>query len=200
MNRAAPDDANLPDFARAVVMRAGTRLHVVLPDPDDADVGVLGRSALIEFETVAFVRLGAVEHRLLDADVRLDDAVGVVLDGVEVVARQALIVSDVEPGVALSLAAARLPDVRAENRPRRAADDVHRRVVVHQLLASVPVHLAGNFARGEFPVREMQNHLAFDSCVEHVDRGAIGKGSLVPELTSPIGVEQRTVEHDGVRG
>ena len=136
-------------------MRAGTRLHVVLPDPDDADAGVLGRSALIEFESVAFVRLGSVEHRLLDADVRLDDAVGVVLDGVEVVARQALIVSDVEPGVALPLAAACLPDVRAENRPRRSADDVHRRVVVHQLLSALPADLAGYFTRWQLTVGEV---------------------------------------------
>ncbi len=121
------------------MVRAPACLGVVVADLDDANLAVLGRSALIDVEAEGGVGVRSIHHQLLDPRIRLDDLVRPVLDGVEDLPGESRVVGDVQPRVACALVRAGLPNMGAEDLSGGAADDMDRRVVVHQLLAALPV-------------------------------------------------------------
>ena len=76
--------------------------------------------------------------------------------------------SDIESRIARTLVRACLPDVGAQHFPGRPSNDVHRRVVIHQLLPPAPIDDTFDRATDQRCVGQVEDDVALDSGVEYV--------------------------------
>ena len=69
-------------------------------------------------------------------------------------------------------------------------------MVVHQLLAALPVNRATGRAAAQGGVGEVQNHVVLDSGIDDIgDRAVLGQRALIAQLPPSLGIEQGAVEH-----
>ena len=147
------------------------------------------------------VRIAAVKFGLFRALHLSQHVVCKALNRIEVFAAQSGVVRDVEASTVHGFVGSRLENVGSKDTTCCAADDVHGRVVIHQLLApsciEETLHQIADLHRS---IDKMEHMVTLLLRVEHASvRGLSGQSPLIALLATAFRVEAGLVQNDGVR-
>ena len=188
-------------------MSSAASLGVDAFDVDDAERVTRHDTSLVKRETEFALSLGLIHEAFRDVVTIIDQSVRSVLNLLLLLARQALIVCDVEMSFPIGLLGTGLPDVGSEDLAARGENNVRSSVMSLELEASLSIDRAidclsnGFKVVGEFCVELMEDAFtdldAINHVVDNID-AFDAKCSDVVGLSTRGWVEAALIENDQV--